>query len=185
MGFKNVLAAASLLAILGYSNTTNVFSQDSAKMKPGAEIGKIINKGVDGFKFGLYFSNSKMQIGYVVEHYLKSKPNSLGIGIDLLKFGAELNYFPTNMQIIKPYIGSEVKYENESYFVGKENESYKKNGVGLELKCGTEIKPFVERKIRLFFDLGYNIEFDKKSKGYPENPDVKRDKFIAAVGLKF
>jgi hypothetical protein len=192
MKLRSIIVGVSLLTLLGLSN--NSFSQNSQeyseptnpnKMIPGAEAGKILNKWNDGFKAGLYFFNPKMQIGYVVEHDKKSNSSSLGKGIDLLKCGIEADYFPTNMEFIRPYIGSEIEFEHESYFVGQENLYYKKNGIGLEMKCGIEIKPFKDRKMGLFIDLGYNLSFDKKSEGYPLNPETKRDKFIAVIGLKF
>ena len=119
-GAKKVAVGISLLGLLGFSN--NSFSQNIKKMIPGAEIGKIINKENNGFKVGIYVSNQKMQIGYIMEHNLKGKPSSLGVGMDLLKVGVEVDYFPINVEIIKPYIGSEITYVNESYFVGREND---------------------------------------------------------------
>ena len=190
MRLKNILFEAAFIGLLGISNSA--FSQEEIeqsqnlnKMQPGVEIGKIMNKNTTGMTVGLYFYNPKIQIGYVAEINRKSKPMSPGKGIDLLKCGVEFEYFPTNMKVIRPYIGSEIKYEGESLFVGKENEYYTKNGIGLEMKVGTEIKPLRNRKIRGYLDLGYNFSFAKKSTGYPKNPEVVRDKFLIVAGIKF
>ena len=190
------LAGISLIGLSALSN--NAFSQnnfdpedsrDPRTFKPGAELGmisnKIINGNTTGITFGIYFNNSKFQLGYIAEINRKSKPMCSGKGIDLGKVGVEVDYFPTNWQMIKPYIGSEIKYEDESLFVGKENECYEKRGIGLEGKAGVEFKPFRDRKIRVFSELGYNFSFEKESKEYPENPETERDKIIGVLGIKF
>lgn len=186
MNLKKVFVGASILGLFGLSN--KILSQGIKENNSncfGAEFGRIINKETSGFQFGIYYLNPKIQIGYVVENQKKASPTYAGKGIDLLKCGIEFNYFPTNMKILMPYIGSELKYEHESCFVGKENEYYQKNGLGLELKCGVEIKPLKYRKIRPFFEMGYNFSAEKKSKGYPQNPEVVRDRFITVAGIKF
>jgi hypothetical protein len=193
MRLKNLLFGISLLGLVSLSN--NVFSQDfesvqkpipnPKKFKPGAELGAIINEDTRGISFSLYYSSNRMQLGLVAETNIKYKLSFLDDGIDLLKCGVEAEYFPTNFQIFRPYIGSEVKYEHESFFVSRENRNYTKKGIGLEMKVGTEFKPLKYRNIKLFLESGYNMSIDKNSKGYPEKPGVKRDKFITVAGIKF
>jgi hypothetical protein len=195
-GTKKILAGVSLLSLLGISNNSfsqyfeayNVPPQDNEKVsswEAGAEFGRIMNKNTTGITFGIYFNNPKFLIGYVAEINRKSKPMFPGKGIDLGKMGVEFEYFPTNMKVIRPYVGSEIKYEGESLFIGRDNIYYKQKGIGLELKCGTEFKPLKARKIRPFFEAGYNFSTGKKSKGYPQNPEVVRERFITVLGLKF
>lgn len=183
MNSKIKLIVLPLLGLFGFNS--NLSSQDTLKLSGGFEISKVINKKTEGFSAGIYFSNSNIQIGYVMESNQKAHSTHPGKGIDLLKCGIEANYFPFKMNIIRPYLGSEIKYEHESYFMGKENDYQTKQGLGLEFKLGTEIKPFKQQKIRAFAEGGYTFLIDKKSEGYPNNPEVKRDKFIALIGLRF
>jgi hypothetical protein len=203
MKLRKTLLSASLLGLLAISNKS--FSQENPEDEigktgfyPGCQIGWIMNKaiqnkignfnlgGTRGMTFGLYLHNDKFQIGYIAEINRKDIEGDFsGNGIDLGKMGMEIEYFPISGQKIKPYIGSEIKYEDESLSVTNQNRDSKSKGVGLELKLGTEIKPIVNRKIRGYLDLGYNLSLSKKSKNYPENPKVIRDKFLVAAGIKF
>ena len=183
MKSKLSMAAMPLLGLLAFNSP--VFSQDTIKINPVFEIGRIINKDTKGITAGIYFYNSRFQLGYIIEQNNKGHPSHPGKGIDLLKTGIEANYFPLNFNKIRPFIGSELKYEHESYFVGKENEYYTKKGVGLELKIGTELKPFRNRKIRAFAEIGYTFLLSKTSEGYPESPEIIRDKVLTVLGIKF
>jgi hypothetical protein len=189
MRLNKFLFGISLLGLLGLS--TNVLSQDFESAQGSTQnarkfkLGTIINKDTRGISFGFYYSNDKIQVGSVAETNIRYKLSFLDDGIELFKWGIGAEYFPTSFEIIRPYIGSEVKYENETLFVSRENRNYKKNGVGLEMKVGTELKPLKYSDIKLFLELGYNLSIDKESKGYPENPEVKRDKLLGVVGIKF
>jgi hypothetical protein len=201
MKLRKIMLVPALCSMLALSNKS--FSQENPDDEigktgfyPGCEIGYVMNRFIDrkiadlnsntgGITFGIYVHNDRLQLGYIAEINRKDKPMSPGNGIDLGEVGIEFEYFPTRGEKIKPYVGSELKYEGETLFVGKENTSYKQNGIGLELKCGTEFKPLKNRKIRGYLDLGYNLSLSKKSKGYPENPEVVRDKFLIAAGIKF
>jgi hypothetical protein len=195
MRLNKILFGISFLGLLSFSN--NVFSQDIGqftnsnktpnpnKVKWGLELGVITNKDTRGITSSIYFSNPRVQLNCVIEGSTKYRLKFLEDQMDILKFGVGAEYFPTNFNVIRPYIGSEVKYEDESLFVAKENRNYKKNGVGFEMKIGTELKPFRYSPIKLFLELGYNISVDKKSGGYPENPEILRDKFITVAGIKF
>lgn len=180
---KLSLAAMPLLGLLAFNSP--VFSQDTLKVNPVFEIGRIMNKETRGITAGIYFYNSRFQLGYIIEQNNKGHPPHPGKGIDILKTGIEADYFPLNSNTIRPFIGSELKYEHESYFVGKENEYYTQKGIGLELKIGTELKPFRNRKIRAFVETGYTFLLNKTQDNYPENPEVTRDKFLTVLGIKF
>ncbi len=180
---KLSLGIIPLLGLFGFNSPS--FSQDTLKVNPVFEIGRVISKNTRGITAGIYFYNSKFQLGYVVEQNNKGHPSHPGKGLDILKLGIEADYFPLKSNAIRPFIGSELKYEHESCFVGRENEYYTQKGVGLELKIGTELKPFRNRKIRAFVETGYTFLSNKKSEGYPENPEVTRDKFLAVLGIKF
>lgn len=177
------LATIPFLGLLAFNSPS--FSQDTLNVNPVFEIGRVISKDTRGITAGIYFYNSKFQLGYVVEQNNKGHPSHPGKGLDILKLGIEADYFPLKSNAIRPFIGSELKYEHESCFVGRENEYYTQKGVGLELKIGTELKPFRNKKIRAFAEAGYTFLLSKASKGYPENPEVTRDKFLAVLGIKF
>jgi hypothetical protein len=203
MKLKNLALISSLCGLLTLSNKS--FSQENPEDQigktgfyPGCQIGWIMNRVIQdkigdfslgrtqGITFGLYAHNDKLQVGYIAEINKKDIEGDFsGNGIDLGKMGVEIEYFPISGQKIKPYIGSEIKYEDESLSATNQNRDSKSRGVGLELKLGTEIKPVVNRKIRGYLDLGYNFSLSKKSKNYPENPKVIRDKFLVAAGIKF
>jgi hypothetical protein len=204
MKLRKILLGTALCTIV-LASPNKSFSQENPEDEightgfyPGFQIGWIMNKTLQdkigdfnlgrtrGITFGLYAHNDRLQIGYIAEINKKDIEGDFsGNGIDINKIGMEIEYFPIKGQKVKPYIGSEIKYEGETLSVVGENKDSKKSGVGLELKCGTEIKPLRDRKIRGYLELGYNFLVAKKTKNYPENPKVVRDKFLISAGIKF
>ncbi|HPD81947.1 MAG TPA: hypothetical protein PK357_02500, partial [Candidatus Pacearchaeota archaeon] len=190
MKLRKLFLGVGLCALLASPNKT--FSQENPENEightgfyPGFEVGYVINKTIQnnivdlnfentrGITLGIYVHNNKFQVGYIAEINRKDKEGDFsGNSIDLGKVGMEIEYFPIEIKKIKPYIGSEVKYEDETLFIANQNKDPVQRGVGLELKLGTEIKPLPYRKIRGYLEFGYNLSFAKKSKNYPKNPKI-------------
>jgi hypothetical protein len=204
MKLIKLLLVPALCSLLAVSN--KAFSQENPEDEIGhtgfylgLEVGYVMNRFIDeklaggigrtnGLTGGIYFRNPHWQLGFIAELNKNDIEGCfLGKGLDIGKVGFEADYSPRNWQkVIRPYVGSEIKYECETLFIPNETNDPKKNGVGLELKCGTEIKPFKNMRIRGYIEIGGNISaVIKKSKNYPENPDLVRDKFLIAAGLKF
>lgn len=203
MKLRKILLGTALCALLASPN--KAFSQENPENEightgfyPGFEVGYVMNRAIQdkignlnlgrtkGITFGIYLHNDKFQIGYIAEINRKDKEGDFsGNSIDLGKMGLEMEYFPLKRSVVKPYIGTEIKYEDETLFIANQNKDPTQRGVGLELKLGTEIKPLRNRKIRGYLEAGYNFLFSKKSKNYPENPKIERDEFLISAGIKF
>lgn len=187
--FKNVVWSDMFDAI-----TPHVSPKDT-KDYSGVELGWIINQETKGGKVGFYYANSKFKCGFVAEINKKGDSSHLGVGVDKGEVGIEASYYPTNTRIIRPYGGLELGYRGERRFVGIENVSYTKKGIGLKVKCGTDIKPFKNYnpdsnfnsyKVRPFVEIRYEQPlYEKKSKGYPINNTVNIGRFSGAIGIKF
>lgn len=181
--FNKILAISSITA-LAFADKASSQEQIIDGIESTGKIGMLNNfKDVSGAKLGLFTGSSKAELGYVIEFTHSS--NEYARNVQFMRFGFEFNYFPSEFKRLNPYIGSGIKYGHMAYFTDGEEKYHKVKGLRIEGKAGAEFLPLKQKSFKIFSEVTDGFSFDKKTKDYPLESQLKNNKSAVIIGLKF